>query len=226
MTFLATPAERNAPPTSPSRKISLLAVGVLAILVGVIGLLAALDVVQPGREPGPPVAMRFDPAVLDGTVVAGYLRENGMAGRSRAVVVHFHDPDCPCATLADARFLALKTRHVGDDVVFAVVEPAHGTERPARGLERLPRLPADAGARLWPALPATPAIAVFDGEGRPIYLGPYADGPTCSTAHGGAVDAVLANLLSGRGSAWQAMTTSGCVCPASRPGLGGEPAVR
>jgi hypothetical protein len=156
-------------------------------------------------------SVHFEAAAMDPAVIRGYLLENGMAGRVRAVVVHFRDASCPCSTLGDARFLALRARHVGEDVVFATAEAPRGSSDPVRGLERFPRLPPEAAARLWSALPAAPAVAVFDGRGTPLFLGPYAEGEHCSAAHGGRAEAALANI----GAAPVPMPpgeAAGCVC--------------
>jgi hypothetical protein len=100
--------------------------------------------------------------------------------------------------------------------VFATAEaPGAGGGR-VRGLERLPRLSPEASARLWQALPAAPAVAVFDGEGRPRFLGPYAEGAHCSASHGGKVEATLAGIDGTSTVAVKAIEAAGCVCDARR----------
>jgi hypothetical protein len=147
---------------------------------------------------------QLDPAAVDGLLAAG--------GPTRAVVVHLRDPACPCTAAADAHFEALRLRHGGDAVVFAVADAPGSAAQPARGLGRLPRLSADAAARLWDTVPAAPAAAVFDGRGVPLYLGPYADGGWCSAARGGPVDAVLAAARDGQSLPVTGGLATGCFC--------------
>jgi len=212
-----TAADAKHPTTGALRRIArpgaVIAVVVAAVFIGL------LFAERPGamRRTVEPRPVQFDASVLDPTVIRSYLTENGMAGRVRAVVVHLRDGSCPCSTLGDARFLALRTRHVGEDVVFATAEAPWSAGDPVRGLERLPRLPTEAAARLWTNLPAAPAVAVFDGQGTPMFLGPYAEGAHCSAVHGGRAEAALAAAGSGSGS--QAMIpgeAAGCVCDTRR----------
>lgn len=147
---------------------------------------------------------QLDPASVDGLLVG--------SGTTRAVVVHLRDPNCPCTAAADAHFEALRLRHGGDAVVFAVADAPGSPAQPARGLGRLPRLSPDAAARLWDSVPAAPAAAVFDGRGVPLYLGPYADGGWCSAARGGPVDAVLAATRDGQPMPVTGGLATGCFC--------------
>jgi len=156
--------------------------------------------------------VHFDTGAMDPSVIRGYLLENGMAGRVRAVVVHFRDGSCPCSMLGDARFLALRMRHVGEDVIFATAESPRGSNDPVRGLERLPRLSPEAAARLWSALPAAPAVAVFDGQGTPLFVGPYSEGEHCSAAHGGRAEAALAKIGRDPPIPMPLGEAAGCVC--------------
>ena len=136
----------------------------------------------------------------------------------KAVVVHLRDPDCACSATADRHFLGLITRHPGDGVLFVVAdEPGRGPA-PARGLERVPRLdPVDA-ARLWAALPGAPAVAVFDGAGQPLFVGPYASGESCSTARGGPVDATMGAAHAGVPQQAAAAVATGCFCARTAAG--------
>ena len=213
----ATPRDR-LPAQSPIRRgyrwsvlLAMLAVALLVFVAWVV-----FDRFSHSRSSVASRPVHFDTAAMDPSVIRGYLLENGMAGRVRAVVVHFRDGSCPCSTLGDARFLALRTRHVGEDVIFATAESPRGSSDPVRGLERLPRLPPEVAARLWSALPAAPAVAVFDGQGTPLFVGPYAEGEHCSAAHGGRAEAALANIGSDPPVPMPLGEAAGCVCDAAR----------
>ena len=216
MTTLATHATTKPRPQGMSHRISLWAILLLGCIGAATCALLVADRYAPSHGTLEVQPVRFDAAALDPDVMHRFLLENGMTGSVRAVVVHFRDGNCPCTTLADARFLALMTRHAGADVVFATAEaPGAGGGR-VRGLERLPRLSPEASARLWQALPAAPAVAVFDGEGRPRFLGPYAEGAHCSASHGGKVEATLAGIDGTSAVAGKAIEAAGCVCDARR----------
>lgn len=211
-----TPRDASSSP-EPNRRTHSWSVLLSVLAVGLAGFVAfvVFDRLSHSRSSIASRPVHFDTAALDPSVIRGYLVENGMAGRVRAVVVHFRDGSCPCSTLGDARFLALRTRHVGEDVIFATAESPRGSSEPVRGLERLPRLPAEASARLWAALPAAPAVAVFDGEGKPLFLGPYAEGEHCSAAHGGRAEAALANIGADPKVPMPLGEAAGCVCDAA-----------
>lgn len=220
ITSTAAPTREHPSGTRPDRRnrrrsvlLALLGV-VIAAFVGDV----VLDRIVHSRGTVASRPVHFEVGALDPSVIRGYLLENGMAGRVRAVVVHFRDGSCPCSTLGDARFLALRTRHVGEDVIFATAEFPGGSSDPVRGLERLPRLPPEASARLWSTLPAAPAVAVFDGQGTPLFVGPYAEGEHCSAAHGGRAEAALANIGSDPQAPMPSGEAAGCVCdtPADR----------
>ncbi|MFO1321819.1 MAG: DUF6436 domain-containing protein [Burkholderiales bacterium] len=136
----------------------------------------------------------FDAARLDAAALGAFLQDHRTAAPPRALVVHFRDPGCECSRRADHRFLALAQRQSGRNVQFAFSDPPGVHHEPERGLDRLAQLPPGPAARLWRDLPTAPAIAVFDGFGRPLYVGPYADGRNCSAERGGAVEATLASL--------------------------------
>lgn len=209
----ATPSDRPsaASPYRRGYRWSLL-LAMLAVALVVFVAYVVFDRFSHSRSSVASSPVHFDAASMDPSVIRSYLVENGMAGRVRAVVVHFRDGSCPCSTLGDARFLALRTRHVGEDVIFATAESPRGSSDPVRGLERLPRLPPEMAARLWPALPAAPAVAVFDGQGTPLFVGPYAEGEHCSAAHGGRAEAALANIGSDPPVPMPLGEAAGCVC--------------
>lgn len=218
ITSTAAPAREHPPGNRPVPRIRS-----SSVLLALLGLVTAafvghvvFDRLAHSRSSVASRPVHFEAGALDPSVIRGYLLENGMAGRVRAVVVHFRDGSCPCATLGDARFLALRTRHIGEDVIFATAEAPGGNSDPVRGLERLPRLPPEAAAQLWSTLPAAPGVAVFDGQGTPLFVGPYAEGEHCSAAHGGRAEAALANIGNESAVPMPSSATAGCVCDAPR----------
>lgn len=152
----------------------------------------------------------FDAGSLDGSAALSVSASLGTA--SRATVVHLRDPACPCTGAADEHFEALVKRHGNDGVVFAVADAPGASPLPIRGLEQLSRLSTVDARRLWRDLPSAPAVAVFDADGRPVYLGPYADAARCGASRGGAADAALAAALDARGTPPIPLLAMGCFC--------------
>lgn len=161
----------------------------------------------------------FDAGLLDGSATMSVSASIGPT--SRATVVHFRDPACPCTRAADEHFGALAKRLGSDGVVFAVADVPGSSAMPIRGLEHLPRMPAADAERLWRDLPSAPAVAVFDAGGRPVYLGPYADMARCGASRGGAADAALTAALEARATVPIPLLATGCFCkPAGGQGGG------
>lgn len=206
--------------------VSVIAALTLAALAVGLRLIPALERADRAEAPvsllEPVVA--FDTRQLDVQGLDGFLRDLPTGLAPQAVVVHFRDPACGCSDAGDQRFLSLVRRHVGRNVVFAFSEPPGTTHHPERGLDRLPQLPPETAASLWQRLPAAPAIAVFDGEGRPLYLGAYGAGRDCSAGRGGAVEATLAALDRGQPApASLPLPDRPCTCALTRHAEGDGP---
>ncbi|MBI1395840.1 MAG: hypothetical protein GC151_07655 [Betaproteobacteria bacterium] len=170
---------------------------VVAITLGIcalvgVGFYAVVRVLPRPSSALPETFVRLDAHRLPGAPVVRMLDRMGVRQDTRAVVVHFRDPSCRCTAAADALFLALARRQFGTDVLFAFTSAPGTGEAPVRGLERLHRVPPDLADAWWDTLSAAPAIAVFDSDGHPAFLGSYSSGPECSAARGGPVEAALA----------------------------------
>lgn len=133
-----------------------------------------------------------------------------------ATVLHFWDPDCACSRFNEAHVEQITASYAAMGVRFLVVDrrasPAQGpdlydafgqhVERYAAPLQPLEQL----------AIPASPAAAVFDREGRLAYFGPYSEGAACLTGNGDFVEQVLDKLLAGERPQQINTAAFGCFC--------------
>ncbi|MFP4898105.1 DUF6436 domain-containing protein [Paraburkholderia sp. BR14312] len=133
----------------------------------------------------------------------------GNTGRIR--VVHFWDPDCvSCNEITDAHLNYLITMFRDADIDFYSVRkpgthgqlPAflRGKIKPLRGIEGMERIP------------ASPAIAIWDANGKLAYAGPYSTGLVCSS-NNSFVEPILNKLVEGLHVEPVPMVAVGCYCP-------------
>lgn len=131
-----------------------------------------------------------------------------LAGPGPIRVVHFWDPACPCNVGNQQHLAELLKRFAPQGVRFyAVQKPGSRGHLPAvlEGLQPLDSLP---GAE---QLPASPAVAIWDREGRLAYFGPYSEGATCSSANS-FIEPILDALSAGRTVRADNTLASGCFC--------------
>ncbi|WP_345246539.1 DUF6436 domain-containing protein [Pigmentiphaga soli] len=133
----------------------------------------------------------------------------GATGRVR--VVHFWDPGCAaCNKETGAHLNYLIQMYRGAKVDFySVQRPGTRGELPPflRGkLEPLPRIDG------MEKLPASPSVAIWAGDGRLAYAGPYSEGLICSSANS-FVEPILDRLVAGERVEPQPMLSVGCYCP-------------
>lgn len=137
----------------------------------------------------------------------------GLEGPGPIRLVHFHDPACPCNVGNQQHLAELAERYAPLGVTF------HALQRPgSRGrlppalatLQPLAALPGSEG------LPGSPALAIWDRQGRLAYFGPYSEGATCSAANS-FVEPVLDALLKGRPVRAGGTLAEGCFCAWQAP---------
>lgn len=61
-------------------------------------------------------------------------------------------------------------------------------------------------------LPASPAVAIWDREGRLAYFGPYSEGAVCNASNS-FIEPVLKALVEGRRVNASNTLSQGCYCP-------------
>jgi len=178
---------------SPKRKLP------FALLSGIFGLVLLVGAYDWYRE-------RYQRSLLfdaDGLSLPA-----GLAGPGPIRLVHFHDPACPCNVGNQQHLAELIERYAPRGVSF------HTLQRPgSRG--RLP--PSLAALQPLATLPgserlaASPALAIWDRQGRLAYFGPYSEGAICSSANS-FVEPVLDALLDGRPVQAGGVLAEGCFC--------------
>jgi hypothetical protein len=92
-----------------------------------------------------------------------------LAGTGPIRVVHFWDPDCPCNAETDAHLRYLIGLHRNADVAFYSVQKPGSQGEIAPFLRgRMKPLPGIEGME---SLPASPALAIWDRDGKLAYAG-------------------------------------------------------
>lgn len=140
-----------------------------------------------------------------------------LAGRGHIRLVHFWDPGCPCNVGNQAHLAALIERFAAQGVDFFVVQKPGSQGRLPANLATLRPLPELAALR---GLPASPAVAIWDRDGRLAYFGPYSEGTVCSSANS-FIEPVLQALLDGRRVEATHNLATGCYCPWTDADQGG-----
>lgn len=131
-----------------------------------------------------------------------------LAGAGAIRVVHLWDPPCPCNVGNQQHLAELIAAYAGRGVSFHVWQkPGSRGQLPETlaALQPLAELP---GAE---HLPASPAVAIWDRDGRLAYLGPYSEGAVC-TADNSFIEPVLEALLEGRPVHSAGSLAVGCYC--------------
>jgi hypothetical protein len=138
-------------------------------------------------------------------------------GSAQATVLHFWDPGCACSRFNETHVRQLSASYAELGVRFLVVD-----RRDARARPQLQ--PRDAfGPAVTPytapsttiddlSVPASPAAAVFDRDGRLAYFGPYSEGAACLAGNGDFVEQVLDKLLAGERPQQINTAAFGCFC--------------
>ena len=113
-----------------------------------------------------------------------------LAGPGPIRVVHLWDPPCPCNVGNQQHLAELVQRYAARGVSFHVWQKpgSHGH------------------------LPANPAVAIWDRDGKLAYFGPYSEGATCTSANS-FVEPLLEALLAGRPVRSSGGLAVGCYCP-------------
>lgn len=132
----------------------------------------------------------------------------GLAGEGAIRLVHFWDPACPC-NVGNQQHLAELLERYGQRGVdfYRVRKPGSEGNLPAN-LQALREIEALPGSE---QLPASPAVAIWDRQGRLAYFGPYSEGLTCNSANS-FIEPVLEALMAGRPVEASNTLAVGCFC--------------
>lgn len=108
--------------------------------------------------------------------------------------VHFWDPGCPCNVGNQQHLTELLERFADTQVAFYVVQKPGSKGRLPQQLAALKPLAELSGAS---QLPASPAVGIWDTQGRLAYIGPYSEGAVCRSDNS-FVEPIIEALLAGR----------------------------
>ncbi len=132
-----------------------------------------------------------------------------LAGAGPIRVVHFWDPACPCNVGNQQHLSDLVSQFAGHDVTFHVLQkPGSHGQLPANigSLHPITHLPGSE------QLPASPAVTIWDRQGRLAYFGPYSEGAVCNASNS-FIEPILKALLDGRQVSASNTLAVGCYCP-------------
>lgn len=132
-----------------------------------------------------------------------------LAGPGPIRLVHFWDPACPCNVGNQQHLAELIEHYAAQGVSFHVLQkPGSRGQLPANlaALQPIASLP---GAE---HLPASPAVAIWDRDGKLAYFGPYSEGATCNASNS-FIEPILQALTQGRAVDVTQTMAVGCYCP-------------
>ncbi|MDO7930298.1 DUF6436 domain-containing protein [Pseudomonas sp. KFB-139] len=132
-----------------------------------------------------------------------------LAGKGRIRLVHFKDPSCPC-NVGNQQHLSELIEHFGGDkgVDFYVVQKPGTPEPSSQTADTLKTLSTLAGAE---KITVSPAVAIWDRDGKLAYFGPYSEGLTCNSGNS-FIEPILHALLDGRNVNSTNTMAVGCYC--------------
>lgn len=131
-----------------------------------------------------------------------------LAGPGPIRVVHFWDPACPCNVGNQQHLGDLVSQFASQGLTFHVLQkPGSHGQLPTNlsALEPLASLPGSEH------LPASPAVAIWDRQGRLAYFGPYSEGAVCNASNS-FVEPIIKALLEGRPVQATNTLAIGCYC--------------
>jgi hypothetical protein len=132
-----------------------------------------------------------------------------LAGPGRIRLVHFWDPACPC-NVGNQQHLAELIQHFGGTQgvdFYSVQKPGSHGQLP-QTLNTIMPLDTLPGAE---QITASPAVAIWDRDGKLAYFGPYSEGLTCNSSNS-FIEPILQALNTGRQVDATHTMAVGCYC--------------
>ena len=131
-----------------------------------------------------------------------------LAGPGPIRLVHFWDPACPCNVGNQQHLGELVQTYLPQGVQFYAVRKAGTQGQLPQSLQALQVLAHIPGSE---QLPASPAVAVWDQQGRLAYFGPYSEGALCTSSNS-FIEPILEALAAGRPVRADSNLAVGCFC--------------
>ncbi len=139
-----------------------------------------------------------------------------LSGPGAIRLVHFWDPACPCNVGNQQHLAELVQRYAPQGVTFHVVQKPGGRGRLPPELAALQPIESMPGSA---DLPASPAVAIWDRQGRLAYFGPYSEGLVCNSSNS-FIEPILEALAEGRTVDASNTLAVGCFCEWAQPSDG------
>lgn len=132
---------------------------------------------------------------------------DSIAGAGAVRFVHFWDPACPCNVGNQQHLAEMLERYAGEVEFYYLQKPGSKGQLP-KALGSMRHLSSLPGSQ---ALPASPAVAIWDRSGHLAYFGPYSEGAVCNSSNS-FIEPVLDALLENRPVAAANTLAVGCFC--------------
>jgi len=131
-----------------------------------------------------------------------------LAGPGAIRLVHFWDPACPC-NVGNQQHLGELVEEYGPQGVefYSVQKPGSHGQLPST-LSNLKSITVLPGSE---QIPASPAVAIWDRNGKLAYFGPYSEGLTCNSSNS-FIEPILQALNEGREVSATHTLAVGCYC--------------
>ena len=134
---------------------------------------------------------------------------DNLAGPGAIRLVHFWDPACPCNVGNQQHLTELVEQYAPRGVEFySVQKPGSHGQLPST-LSHLKPISVLPGSE---QIPASPAVAIWDRDGKLAYFGPYSEGLTCNSKNS-FIEPILQALSEGRAVGATHTLAVGCYCP-------------
>ena len=131
-----------------------------------------------------------------------------LAGPGAIRLVHFWDPACPC-NVGNQQHLGELVEEYGPQGVefYSVQKPGSHGQLPST-LSNLKSITVLPGSE---QIPASPAVAIWDRNGKLAYFGPYSEDLTCNSSNS-FIEPILQALNEGREVSATHTLAVGCYC--------------
>ena len=124
--------------------------------------------------------------------------QNPWPDTARVTIAHIIDPSCPCSRFAYPHIASLE-KEFADNTQFIDVDLLSMHKQTQSLLQKIP---------------ATPAVLIWNSDGKLAYFGPYSSGTFCGEGRD-LVRLILSQLKQRINPEWTRQEAVGCFCPLS-----------
>lgn len=132
-----------------------------------------------------------------------------LANTGKVIVIHFLDDSCPCTRFTRSHLDALQGK-LNNTRQF-VLRRDSGKAPNLPQTTAMTTVPTAYALTLGQYIPASPAVGIWDAQGKLAYFGPYTSGPVCGTGTS-FVETALQVLKRGENPGFINTDATGCFC--------------